>query len=107
MALTEQELAWITTAGADIRAIFDAPTTTVRERKQLVRAVIAEIGLTVHRERRVADLRIIWQGGALTDVSMPMNKPGGHLRVTDEDIIALVRRLAAHYDDRAIAVILA
>jgi DNA invertase Pin-like site-specific DNA recombinase/predicted DNA-binding transcriptional regulator AlpA len=107
IALTEQELAWITTAGADIRAIFDAPTTTVRERKQLVRAVIAEIGLTVRRERRVADLRIIWQGGALTDVSMPMNKPGGHLRVTDEDTIALVRRLAQHYDDRAIAVILA
>ena len=69
--------------------------------------MIAEIGLTVHRERRVADLRIIWQGGALTDVSMPMNKPGGHLRVTDEDTIALVRRLAQHYDDRAIAVILA
>ena len=107
VALTEQELAWIATAGADIRAIFDAPTTTVRERKQLIRAVIAEIGLTVHRDRRVADLRIVWQGGAVTDASMQMNKPGGHLRVTDEDIIALVRRLAQHYDDRAIAVILA
>ena len=105
--MTEQELAWIATAGADIRAIFDAPTTTVRERKQLIRAVIAEIGLTVHRQRRVADLRIVWQGGAVTEVSMPMTKPGGHLRVTDEDTIALVRRLAQHYDDRAIAAILA
>jgi hypothetical protein len=72
VALTEQELAWITTAGADIRAIFDAPTTTVRERKQLIRAVIAEIGLTVHHRRRVADLRIVWQGRAVTEVSMPM-----------------------------------
>ena len=105
--MTEQELAWIATAGADIRAIFDAPTTTVRERKQLIRAVIAEIGLTVHRQRRVAELRIVWQGGAVTEVSMPMNKPGGHLRVTDEDTIALVRRLAQHYDDRTIAAILA
>ena len=107
VALTEQELAWIATAGADIRAIFDAPTTTLRERKQLIRAVIAEIGVTVHRDRRVADLRILWQGGAVTDVSMQMTKPGGHLRVTDEDTIALVRRLAQHYDDRAIAAILA
>ena len=107
VALTEQELAWIATAGADIRAIFEAPTTTVRERKQLVRAVIAEIGLTVHRQRRVADLRIVWQGGAVTELSMPMTKSGGHLRVTDEDTIALVRRLAQHYDDRAIAAILA
>ncbi|MBV8348373.1 MAG: recombinase family protein, partial [Mycolicibacterium sp.] len=107
VALTEQELAWITTAGADIRAIFDAPTTTVRERKQLIRALITEIGLTVHRQRRVAELRIIWQGGAVTDVSMPINKPGRHLRITDEDTIALLRRLAQHYDDRTIAVILA
>src|SRR6185295_17557385 len=107
VALTEQELAWIATAGADIRAIFDAPTTTVRERKQLIRAMIAEIGLTVHRDRRVADLRIVWQGGAVTEVSMPMTKAGRHLRVTDEDTIVLVRRLARHYNDQTIAAILA
>ncbi len=107
VALTEQELAWITTAGADIRAIFDAPTTTMRERKQLIRAVIAEIGLTAHRRRRVADLRIVWQGGAVTEVSMRMTKPGGHTRVTDEGTVALVRRLAEHYNDQAIAAILA
>ena len=79
----------------------------MRERKQLIRAVIAEIGLTVHRQRRVADLCIVWQGGAVTEISMPMTKAGGHLRVTDEQTVALVRRLAAHYDDRAIAAILA
>ena len=38
---------------------------------------------------------------------MPMNKPGQHLRITDEDTVALVRRLAQHYDDRTIAAILA
>ncbi len=107
VALTDEELAWIATAGADIRAIFEAPTTTVRERKQLIRAVIAEVGLTLDRQRRVAELRIIWQGGAITEVSMPMNKPGGHLRVTSEDTIALIGRLAEHNDDRTIAAILA
>jgi excisionase family DNA binding protein len=107
VALTDRELAWIATAGADIRAIFDAPTTTMRERKQLIRAVIAEIALTVQRQRRVAELRIVWQGGAITEVSMPMTKPGRHLHVTDEDTIALVRRLAQRYDDQTIAVILA
>ena len=85
VALTEQELAWITTAGADMRAVFDAPTTTLRERKQLIRAVIAEIGR--HRAAPSSasrELRILWQGGAVTEVSMPMTKPGQHLRVTDE-----------------------
>ena len=38
---------------------------------------------------------------------MPMTKTGGHFRTTDEDTVDLVRRLAAHYDDKTIAVILA
>jgi hypothetical protein len=107
VALTEEELAWITTAGADVRAVFDAPTTTLREREQLIRAVIGEIAVTVRAERRIAELRILWQGSAATDLSMPMTKPGRHLRVTDEATVALVRRLAEHYDDRTIAAILA
>lgn len=36
-----------------------------------------------------------------------MNKTGGHLRATAEETIALIRRLAEHYDDRTIAAILA
>ena len=87
--------------------MFDAPTTTLRERKQLIRAVINEVAITVDTEQRVAELRVLWQGGATTDLSMPMTKPGQHLRVTDEATVALVRRLAEHYDDRTIAAILA
>ncbi|MGH8884725.1 MAG: hypothetical protein ACRDYX_06040 [Egibacteraceae bacterium] len=33
VALTADEAAWIERAGADVRAVFDAPTTTIRERK--------------------------------------------------------------------------
>jgi DNA invertase Pin-like site-specific DNA recombinase/predicted DNA-binding transcriptional regulator AlpA len=107
VALTAEELAWITSAGADVRAVFDAPTTTLRERKQLIRAVISEIGIAIRAQQRIADLRIVWQGGAITELSMPMNTAGGHLRATDEETLTLVRRLAQHYDDRTIAVILA
>jgi Resolvase, N terminal domain len=47
------------------------PTTTLRERKQLIRAVINEIAITVDADERVAELRILWQGDAATEVSMP------------------------------------
>ena len=47
-----------------MRAVFDAPTTTARERKQLLRTVIDEMVITVHRDVGRADLRIIWQSGA-------------------------------------------
>jgi DNA invertase Pin-like site-specific DNA recombinase len=53
--LTAEELRWLETAGADIRAVFNAPTTTPRQRKQLIRALISEITVTVDTEARTAD----------------------------------------------------
>jgi DNA invertase Pin-like site-specific DNA recombinase len=106
LTLTAEETTWLTTAGADVRGVFEAPTTTTIERKQLIRAVISEIVLTIDAEQRIAHLRIIWQGGADTQTWMTMTKPGGHPRVTDEDTLALVKRLAEHYDDTTIALIL-
>lgn len=104
--LTNEELAWLSRAGADVRAVFAAPSTTFRERKQLLRAVIAEVIITVDTTTRTAALRIIWQGGACTELDMTLTKPGGHFRTTDEDTVELVRRLAAQYDDTTIALIL-
>ena len=107
VSLTSEELAWITMAGADIKAVFHAPATTIPERKQLLRAVIREVVVTIHADTRVADLKIIWQGGAATDLTMPMTKKGGRLtKATSEDVIDLVRRLAASYDDKTIAAVL-
>jgi hypothetical protein len=104
--LTDEELAWLSRAGADIRAVFNAPSTTARERKQLLRAIVSEVVITVDATERTAALRIIWQGGGCTDLDMALTKTGGHFRATDEDTVELVRRLAVHYDDTTIALIL-
>jgi DNA invertase Pin-like site-specific DNA recombinase len=106
VTLTDTETAWIRRAGADVAKVFHAPSTTTAERKQLIRAVIDHIVLTVHADDRIADLHIIWQGGASAKLSMTMTKRGGHPRTTSEDTVALVRRLAEHYDDKTIAQIL-
>jgi hypothetical protein len=45
--LSDEELAWLSHAGADIRAVFNAPSTTWRERKQLLRAIVSEVVITV------------------------------------------------------------
>lgn len=105
--LSDDEVAWLARAGADVRAVFNAPTTTWRERKQLLRAVIAEIVVTVRVADRQADVQVIWEGGATSAFVLALNKPGGHFRSTDEDTVALVRRLAERYDDTTIAIILA
>jgi DNA invertase Pin-like site-specific DNA recombinase len=105
--LAGDEIDWLTRAGADVRAVFHAPTTTWRDRKQLLRAVIREVVVTVRVADRQADGRIIWEGGATTEFVHTLNKTGGHFRTTDEDTVGLVRRLAERYDDTTIAVILA
>jgi len=105
-ALSADELAWVSAAGADVRAIFDAPTTTARERKQLLRAVITEVVVTVDLIERVAQVKIVWEGGATTDFAMALNKTGGHFRTTDADTVELIRQLAEHYNDTTIAQIL-
>ncbi|MGH2687511.1 MAG: recombinase family protein [Actinomycetota bacterium] len=105
--LTAEELDWVARAGADLRAIFDAPTTTHRERKQLLRAVVAEVVVTVRKSEGQADISIVWEGGGTTAFTMELNRAGGHFRTTDEDTIDLVRRLARSYDDATIAAILA
>ena len=104
--LTDQEIAWCRHAGADLRAVFDAPTTTDHDRKLLLRAMVTEIQVTVEREQRRADLRIVWEGDAITDHQFTLPPTGCQIR-TDEETLALVRRLAEDYPDQQIAGILA
>jgi DNA invertase Pin-like site-specific DNA recombinase len=104
--LTAEELEWVSRAGADVRAIFEAPTTTHRERKQLLRAIVAEVVITVRKDDRQADVRIVWEGGASTELTMELTRAGGHFRTTDHDTVELVRMLAERYDDKTIALIL-
>ena len=112
VTLTDEETAWIITAGADLRAIFQAPATTHAQRKELIRAVITEVVATAgdaadgEGSGRTCQIRIIWQGGASTEMQMPMPASGKHGRATSEDTLTLIRRLASRYDDTTIAQIL-
>jgi len=107
--LNEQEIAWCRRAGADLRKVFDATSTSDRERKQLLRAILTDVVVTVDRasEQHIAELRVVWDGGAVTEHSVPLLRTGSHTRCTDQDTIDLVRRLAEQYPDKQIAAILA
>ena len=65
--------------------------------------------MTVDREseQHTADLRVVWEGGTITEHTVPLSRTGSHTRCTDQDTIALVRQLAEHYPDKQIAAILA
>src|ERR1700740_3297831 len=103
---SEEEKKKILSLGSDLQKVWRAPTTTDRDRKELLRALLEEVIVSVDRDERRAHLTLRWRGGTLTDLdlSLPRMKPRGlH---TDEDTISLLPRLAVHYSDDVSAGIL-
>jgi len=105
--LTDAQRATILTLGDDLDQVWTAPTTTDKDRKQLLRSLLEEVHITVHRDHPDphAELLLRWKGGVISELSVPLRRPQPTIR-TDEDTIALLRRLAAHYPDAQIAGIL-
>lgn len=101
--LDADELAWLAYAGADLRAVWNAETTTIRERKQLLRCLIVDIVLTIDRQAGQARAEIIWNGAATTNLEVKLRRNGEVVTATDTAIVELVRRLAADQDDESIA----
>jgi len=104
--LSEEERRRLLGLGADLAAVWDAPTTSPRDRKELIRALVEEVILSVDRDKSAAHLTLRWKGGALIDVDVPLPRSRPTPIRTDEDTIALVRRLAVLYPDATIAGIL-
>jgi hypothetical protein len=94
--------------GDNLASAWSAPTTTDKDRKHLLRSLLDEVNVNIHRDHTEAraELLLRWKGGAITELCVPIKrKPPNRLR-TDEDTIDLVRRLAVHYPDAMIAHIL-
>ncbi len=106
-ALTDGERAAILALGDDLGQVWDAPTTTDKDRKQLLRTLLDEVNITLHRDDPGPHARLVlrWKGGAISELTVPLRRRQPPIR-TDEDTIALIRRLAVHYPDAVIAGIL-
>jgi DNA invertase Pin-like site-specific DNA recombinase/predicted DNA-binding transcriptional regulator AlpA len=104
--LSIEEHSRLCALGPDLAAVWAATTTTPRDRKELLGTLIDEVIVKVERDKCAAHLTLRWKGGALTeiDLSLPRSRPAT-VR-TDEDTVALVRRLVVHYPDTVIAGIL-
>ena len=81
-------------------------STTQRDRKELLRALIDEVTIKVERESAAAHLTIRWKGGTCDDIDLALPRSRPPAIRTDEDTIALVRRLARYHPDSVIAGIL-
>ena len=104
--LTVDEKKGLSELADDIGKVWSAPTTTDRDRKELLRTVLEEVNIGLEREARKVRLILRWRGGAITELDLELKRlPASGIR-TDEDTIELLRRLAQHYPDDVIAGIL-
>src|SRR5262249_1314009 len=83
------------TLGPDLAAVWNAQTTTPRDRKELLRTLIEDVTIKVDRDKAAAHLTLRWKGGALNEIDLTLPRSRPATVRTDEDTIALLRRLAA------------
>jgi excisionase family DNA binding protein len=104
--LSDSEHKAVLALGTDLKKVWGASTTTSRDQKELLRTLLEEVIIAVHRDQYEAKLTLRWRGGTLTEltVALPRSRPAT-IR-TDEETIDLLRRLAQHYPDTVIAGIL-
>jgi DNA invertase Pin-like site-specific DNA recombinase len=103
--LSQAERDNLATLGPDLATVWAALTTTPRDRKELLRSLIEEVIIRVEREKSSAHITLRWKGGTLSELHLTLPKRKATVR-TDEDTVALVRRLTVHYPDAVIAGIL-
>lgn len=92
--------------GRDLARVWSAPTTTDRDRKELLRTLLEEVIVGIDTHEHQAHLTLRWRGGLLSELDVALWHVQTPTIRTDEDIIDLIRRLAVHYPDAVIAGIL-
>ena len=104
--LSADERSRLLALGADLREVWQAPTTAPRDRKELLRALLEEVIIAVNKSEYRSHLTLRWRGGAPAEIDLDLPRRRAAPVRTDEDTVALVRRLAVHYPDAVIAGIL-
>jgi len=104
--LSADERSRLLALGADLREVWQAPTTAARDKKELLRALLEEVIIAVNKDEYRSHLTLRWRGGALAEIDLDLPRRRAAPMRTDEDTVALVRRLTVHYPDAVIAGIL-
>ena len=92
--LTETERRALRRLAGELDRVWGAKTTTDRDRKELLRALLDDVVLNVDRERNVGTVELFWEGGARTVLPVRLKFSGVKRTGTRPELIDLIRRLA-------------
>jgi hypothetical protein len=101
LMLSAEQRDQIRALAADLPALWEAPTTTSAQRKQLLRWLIKDVMLSKRGNGIHIDIR--WQTEAQTHLVIPRLKKSWEVRQTDPQVVARVRELAPTHTATQIA----
>ncbi len=101
--LSEQEKRKLKIVGLDLNNVWNAPTTDNRSKKQLLQVAFESVFARVNRKSRVAELSLVWEGGAVSEIEVKMPRIGEHSCVFSNELIADIRKMATCMTDKQIA----
>ena len=99
--LSEAEQQGLQQLAGDLQAIWEAPTTSMADRKRLLRLAIQEVTVQSTKPRS-ARLTILWSGGLTTDQTVACRPTGWHC-TTPSAVVERLRELARDLPDHKIA----
>ena len=78
---------------ADLPALWNAPTTSARDRKRLLRTLIADVSVLPEPDRSKARIGIRWHTGATDELTIGRPCPPRHSQANPVPAVEMVRRL--------------
>src|SRR6202023_1087034 len=98
LELTSKQQAELLAMAEDLPRLWQAQTTSAKDRKRMLRLLIKDLTVEKRRAERKAILHIRWQGGAMEDlmVDLPVPMP---VRIRYPESIVTSPNLGSH-DDR-------
>ena len=104
--VTDEQRHRLMLLGNDLSKVWDASSSTDRDRKELLRTILEEVNVRIDREKGNAHLILRWRGGAISELDVNIRTVRIAPNRTDEDTVELVRRLTELYRDDIIAGVL-
>jgi predicted amidophosphoribosyltransferase len=87
--------------GQDLPRLWNAPTTSAKDRKRMLRLVLKDI--TVTKAPKTVTLQLRWHGGVTEELSVPLRPKASEQWRHDPALVERVRELAHHAPDEEIA----
>jgi DNA invertase Pin-like site-specific DNA recombinase len=98
--LTTVEINQIQELADDLPALWQAPTTTNKDRKRLLRCLIQDVTLDAFSDPKTTQVFVRWHTGAVTHLQVPRPQPG---RRTSQTLLERIQTLAQTFSDQQIA----